>query len=89
MVNISGASQTLGAAFMPVAPAPASASVTATTPSADLSLVIEDYKAAGEMGYKTINRATGAVVNQYPDQQLVRMRENSAYAPGEVIRQSA
>jgi uncharacterized FlaG/YvyC family protein len=55
----------------------------------DLSLVIEDDKAAGELVYKTVDRATGALVSQYPNEKLVRLREESNYAPGGVIRQFA
>ena len=78
-----------------VAPAtlPATASTPAQAVSApsqpDLSLEIVNDKAAGEMVYKTVNRATGEVVNQYPNEQLVRLREASTYEPGGLVRQSA
>lgn len=92
-MNISGSSSlSADTTALAAVGAPAPAAAQAATPnaaSADLSLVIEDDKAAGELVYKTVNRVTGAVVNQYPNAQMVKLREDSAYAPGEVVRQSA
>ncbi len=92
-VNISGPSSLTLDPTTPVAVGVSasnrSASATPSSASADLSLVIEDDKAAGELVYKTVNRVTGAVVNQYPNAQMVKLREESDYIPGEVVRQSA
>ncbi len=86
----SASSDASGAWQPPAAAAPAQAvAATPTVQSADLSLVIEDDKAAGELVYKTVNRATGALVSQYPNEKLVRLREESNYVPGGLIRQSA
>lgn len=74
----------------PAAPASSNAPQAAPAQSQpDLSLEIVDDKAAGEMVYKTVNRATGEVVNQYPNEALVRLREASSYAPGGLVRTSA
>jgi flagellar protein FlaG len=61
---------------------------TATNP-ADLRLIIEDDKAAGTFVYKTVDRATGAVVQQFPREQIVRLREAENYAAGQVIKTRA
>ena len=92
-MNISGPSLAPGDTALPIAaPTPGVAATSsapaATSQSADLALVIENDKAAGELVYKTVDRATGALVSQYPNEKLVRMREASNYAPGELIRQS-
>ena len=54
---------------------------------ANLGLVIEDDKAAGEYVYKTVNRATGQVVSQWPSQQLLQLRVANNYSPGGIISQ--
>jgi flagellar protein FlaG len=61
---------------------------TPTNP-ADLRLIIEDDKAAGTFVYKTVDRATGAVVQQYPREQIIRLREAENYAAGQVIKTRA
>ena len=53
---------------------------------ADLRLVIEDDKAAGLFVYKTVDWRTGAVVQQLPREQVVRMREAQSYAAGQVFK---
>lgn len=53
----------------------------------NLGLVIEDDKAAGEYVYKTVNRATGQVVSQWPSQQLLQLSVADNYSPGGIFRQ--
>ncbi len=49
----------------------------------DMRLVIEEQ---GEtFVYKTVDRRTGEVVQQLPREDVVRMREEVAYAAGAVI----
>ncbi len=55
----------------------------------DLGLEIQDDQAAGAYVYKTIDRRTGAVVSQWPTEQLLRLREAPSYAAGSLIRQVA
>jgi flagellar protein FlaG len=62
-------------------------SQTADGVNPDLSLVIEDDKAAGAYVYKTVNRQTGAVVSQWPSEQLLQLRQALNYSPGQVIEQ--
>jgi flagellar protein FlaG len=88
------ADPSLGAAPTSVpepAPQPASheAAPTAGPDPADLRLVIEDDHAAGCFVYKTIDWRTGAVVQQLPREQLVKMREADAYLAGDVIKTQA
>ena len=53
---------------------------------ADLRLVIEDDQAVGSYVYKTIDRRTGQIVQQYPREQVLRLREASDYTAGTVIK---
>ena len=55
----------------------------------DLRLVIEQDKARGGFIYKTMNRLTGEVVNQFPREDVLRMRDTSAYVPGAVVNAKA
>jgi flagellar protein FlaG len=66
----------------PPAPPPAS-------DQSDLRLIIEEDKATGTYVYKTINRVTGEVVLQLPREQILKMREESKYVAGVVVRAKA
>ena len=55
----------------------------------NLRLVIEEDLAAQSYVYKTINSRTGEVVQQYPRDEVLRMREDSNYHAGGVIRTKA
>ena len=67
------------------APSSAGAGEGAQDP-ADFRLVIEDDAEAGSFVYKTIDRRTGKVVQQYPREQVLKLREASDYHAGAVIR---
>ena len=54
-----------------------------------LRLVIEEDQASGSYVYKTINRRTGEVVQQFPRDQILRLREEVRYTAGAVIRAKA
>jgi flagellar protein FlaG len=54
---------------------------------ADLRLVIEEQ--AGSYVYKTVDRRTGEVVAQYPREDILKLREESDYAAGDVINAKA
>jgi len=56
---------------------------------ADLRLVIEEDPASGSYVYKTVNRRTGEVIQQLPRAELLRMREETRYTAGAVIRAKA
>ena len=69
------------------APAPAEEAAADGAPDpADLRLVIEDDPATGSYIYKTIDRRTGKVVQQYPREQILRLRDASDYTAGAVIK---
>ena len=57
--------------------------------SANLRLEIEDNKEAGCFVYKIINRATGEVVIQIPQEQILKLRESDSYLAGDVIKAQA
>jgi flagellar protein FlaG len=60
-----------------------------TSDPADVRLVIEEDQASGSYVYKTINRRTGEVILQLPRTEVLRMREETGYAAGAVIRTKA
>lgn len=50
----------------------------------EFRLVIEaDDK--GSFIYKTLDRRTGEVVNQFPREQVLRLKEAESYSPGKVF----
>ena len=51
----------------------------------DFRLVIEEDPATGSFVYKTLDRRTGEVVNQYPREQVLRLKDAQNYAPGKVF----
>jgi flagellar protein FlaG len=64
----------------------------ATPPASDqsdLRLIIEEDKASGTYVYKTVNRVTGEVILQLPREQILKMREESKYVAGVVVRAKA
>ena len=67
-------------------PPPSTASPPTPPDTADLRLVIEDDQAAGCFVYKTVDWRTGEVVQQIPREQILRMREETAYLAGDVIK---
>jgi flagellar protein FlaG len=72
----------------PAAPAP-KAPRTEIEETVDLRLVIDIDEASGSYVYKTINRMTGEVVAQVPREDLLRMRDQSSYQAGQLIKASA
>jgi flagellar protein FlaG len=75
--------------------APSDAATTARRPvdpaqdEADLRLVIEEGGAAGSYIYKTVNRLTGEVVSQFPQEKLLQLRDDAEYAAGLVVNAKA
>ncbi|WP_297510152.1 hypothetical protein [uncultured Caulobacter sp.] len=51
----------------------------------DLRLVIEQDHETGEYVYKTVDRRTGETLQQYPREQILKLRENARYAMGDVF----
>ena len=52
----------------------------------DLRLVIEEDEASGSFIYKTLDRRTGKIIQQFPRDEILRLQEEPAYQPGSVIR---
>ncbi len=51
----------------------------------DLRLVIEQDEGSGDYVYKTVDRRTGETLNQYPREQILKLREEAHYASGDVF----
>jgi flagellar protein FlaG len=52
---------------------------------ADYRLVIDKDPVSGLFIYKTVDRVTGETVTQYPDAEVVRMRDSADYTAGTVF----
>ena len=52
---------------------------------ADLRLVIEQDGDSGEYVYKTVDRRTGETLQQFPREQILKLREEANYASGDVF----
>src|SRR5258706_16363769 len=53
--------------------------------SADLRLVIEEDKAANSFVYKTVDLRTGRVIQQFPREEVLRLKASPDYTPGAVV----
>ncbi len=51
----------------------------------DLRLVIEQDDDSGDYIYKTVDRRTGETLNQYPREQILKLREEAHYTSGDVF----
>ena len=51
----------------------------------DLRLVIEQDGDTGQYVYKTIDRRTGETLQQFPREQILKLREEMDYASGDVF----
>lgn len=69
--------------------APAPTPPTPENLSPDLRLVIEEDDATKTYVYKTVNRMTGEVIQQFPRDQVLKMKAESDYRPGKIIRAGA
>lgn len=70
------------AAAQEPAPAPV---VQPPAPTQDTRLNIERDPGSGEFVYKFVNPQTGEVIEQIPDQALLKLRESAAYSAGRVV----
>jgi len=50
----------------------------------DLRLVIEQDDDSGEYIYKTVDRRTGETLQQFPREQILKLREEATYVSGYV-----
>mgnify|MGYP003592932936 CR=1 FL=1 len=52
----------------------------------DTRLVIEEDKQTRTFIYKTLDRETGKVIQQFPREQVLRLRQDPDYTPGQVLK---
>lgn len=52
--------------------------------SADLRLIIEEDEATGTIVYKTLDRRTGEIVQQLPREEVLRLKDEPTYHPGDI-----
>ena len=55
-------------------------------PSLDTRLVIEEDKQTRTFIYKTLDRETGKVLQQFPREQVLRLHQDPEYTPGQVLK---
>ncbi|RYF98961.1 MAG: hypothetical protein EON94_12185 [Caulobacteraceae bacterium] len=65
-----------------------SKSTTVLAAQADFRLVIEE-DSSGAFVYKTMDRRTGEVIQQFPREQILRLRESEQYTAGSVVNARA
>jgi len=51
----------------------------------DLRLVIEQDDGSGQYIYKTVDRRTGETLQQFPREQILKLREEANYTSGDVF----
>lgn len=73
-----------GAKVVPAIEAPAPPVDNGPQPG-DLRLVIEQDGNSGEYIYKTVDRRTGETLNQFPREQILKLRLAEAYHSGDVF----
>ena len=75
------------APISPVAPAARSApAAPQPVEYPDVRLVIEESDHPGSYLYKTLDRRTGEVLQQFPREELLKLREEEGYEAGTVIK---
>lgn len=55
----------------------------------DLRLIIEEDQASGSYVYKTVNRVTGEVLQQFPRADILKLHAEHQYTTGSVISTEA
>jgi flagellar protein FlaG len=67
------------------APQQSEPSISNIEDSADFRLVIEEDQASQSYIYKTVNRRTGEVIQQFPREQLLKLKDDRDYSAGSVV----
>lgn len=73
-----------GAQAAPAAEAKPEAPVDKGPQPGDLRLVIEHNDDTGDYVYKTVDRRTGETLQQFPREEILKLREASRYHSGDV-----
>ena len=55
----------------------------------DIRLIIEEDERSGSFIYKTMDRRTGQVIQQFPREEILRLKEEREYIAGTVIKTGA
>jgi len=61
------------------------AAVAAGPQPGDLRLVIEEDSTTGTYVYKTVDRRTGDILQQFPREDVLRFKQAEHYDPGEIF----
>lgn len=69
--------------------APAAVASKPAAASADLRLVIEEDRDTGAFVYKTLDRATGEVLRQFPREEVLRLHADREYEAGTLVNAQA
>ncbi len=56
---------------------------------ADVRLIIEEDARTGAFVYKTMDRRTGQVIQQFPREEILRLRQEEEYVAGTVVNARA
>ena len=51
----------------------------------DVRLIIEEDEKTGSFVYKTMDRRTGQVIQQFPREEILRLKQEQQYIAGAVI----
>ena len=71
----------------PVPPAPPSVTAEQSVQDvADFRLVIEEDQATGSYIYKTLDRRTGEVIQQFPRDEVLKLKETKDYSAGTIVK---
>ena len=52
-------------------------------------LIIEEDKATGSFIYKTLNRETGELIAQFPQEQVLKLKQEARYIAGAIVKTTA
>jgi flagellar protein FlaG len=55
----------------------------------DVRLIIEQDEASGGYVYKTMDRRTGEVIQQFPREEILRLQQDNNYTAGVVVNARA
>ena len=87
--RITPVSADLGLPVPPVKPAAGPELTVRKDSPSDYRLIIEENQAGAGFVYKTLNRVTGEVVQQFPSEEVMRLRQRADYQAGAIIAAKA
>ena len=64
---------------------PARGAAPAVQDQPDVRLIIEEDVQTGAFVYKTMDRRTGQVIQQFPREEILRLKQDEEYAAGAVV----